>query len=104
MAQFDVYPNPNTETNHNIPYLLDVQADLLDVLATRVVIPLHTMASMPKPARHLNPKLEINGETYVLSTTELAGVPSSMLGKPIANITNQRQDIITALDFVITGI
>ena len=55
MAQFDVYLNPTTETSHNIPYLVDVQADLLDVLATRIVIPLHTMASMPKPARHLNP-------------------------------------------------
>ena len=104
MAQFDIYPNPNTETSHNIPYLLDVQADLLDVLATRIVIPLHTGSSMPKPARHLNPRLEINSEKYVLSTAELAGIPSAMLGKPVANITNQRQDIITALDFVFTGI
>jgi len=104
MAQFDVYLNPNTETQAYIPYLLNVQADLLDVLATRMVIPLHTTASMPKPARHLNPILVIDNEKYVLSTAELAGIPSTMLGKPVANITNQRQDIITALDFVFTGI
>jgi len=104
MAQFDVYLNPNTETSSNIPYLLDVQADLLDVLATRIVIPLHTTASMPKPARHLNPILKINGEKFVLSTAELAGIHAAMLGEPIDNLNAYREDIITALDFVFTGI
>ena len=40
MAQFDVYLNPNAATRKIIPYLLDVQADLLDTLSTRVVVPL----------------------------------------------------------------
>ena len=86
------------------PYLLDVQTDLLDVLATRIVIPLHTMASMPKPARHLNPIFEITGEKFVLSTAELAGIPTAMLGKPIDNLKTYREDMIAALDFVFTGI
>lgn len=40
MAQFDVYRNANPATRARIPYLLDVQLDLLDPLATRVVVPL----------------------------------------------------------------
>ncbi len=40
MAQFDVFENPNEETKQAIPFLLDVQAELLDVLSTRVVVPL----------------------------------------------------------------
>ena len=40
MAQFDVYRNPNPATRARIPYLLDVQSDLLEPLATRVVVPL----------------------------------------------------------------
>ena len=104
MAQFDVYLNPNAESNRNIPYLLDVQADLLDVLATRTVIPLHTLASMPKPARHLNPIFEIRGEKFVLSTAELAGIPTAILGKPIDNLKAHREGMIAALDFVFTGI
>jgi len=104
MPQFDVYSNPNNETNTYIPYLLDVQADLLDVLATRVVIPLHTTASITKPARHLNPVVYIEHESFVLSTAELAGIPMSMLGEPVTNISEQREDIIAALDFVFTGI
>ena len=38
MAQYDLYANSNPETSETIPYLLDVQADLLDNLATRVVV------------------------------------------------------------------
>jgi len=34
MARYDLYPNP-----FGRGYLLDVQSDLLDELATRVVIP-----------------------------------------------------------------
>ena len=40
MSQFDVYENPQAETHQVIPYLLDVQADLLGSLATCVVVPL----------------------------------------------------------------
>ena len=40
MAQFDVYRNTNSATRKSIPYVLDVQTDLLDTLATRVVVPL----------------------------------------------------------------
>ena len=55
MAQFDVYLNPNSSTRRNIPYLLDVQADLLDAMATRVVVPLVLAEVMGDGARQLNP-------------------------------------------------
>ncbi|MCF8107725.1 MAG: CcdB family protein [Desulfohalobiaceae bacterium] len=48
MSQFDVHENTNPETNQTIPYLLDVQADLLETLATRVVVPLITVSSAGK--------------------------------------------------------
>ena len=40
MAQFDVYRNANPATRTRVPYLLDLQSDLLDPLGTRVVVPL----------------------------------------------------------------
>ena len=40
MAQFRVYENSNRATKQRIPYLLDIQSDLLDDLQTTVVIPL----------------------------------------------------------------
>ena len=40
MAQFDVYRNPSPATRSRMPFLLDVQAGVLDSLATRIVVPL----------------------------------------------------------------
>ena len=104
MAQFDVYANPNPDTCGDIPYLLDLQSDLLDPLTTRVVIPLIRHSSMPKPARHLNPVFEVCGERVVLSTAELAGVPRSALGEVVGSLSAHRDGIIRAIDFLIAGI
>jgi len=52
MAQFDVYLNPNPDTRKPIPYLLDVQTDLLDTLATRVVVPLILAEEMGLAAKN----------------------------------------------------
>jgi len=41
MAQFDVHRNLDARSRNTFPYLLDVQTGLLDVLSTRVVVPLH---------------------------------------------------------------
>ena len=60
MGQFDVYENPNVETNQVIPYLLDIQADLLANLKTRVVVPLVSIESVGKTIKHLNPGLMSN--------------------------------------------
>ena len=54
MARFDVHAYPSGDG-----YLLDVQADLLDHLNTRVVVPLLAKATAPKPASRLNPVFEI---------------------------------------------
>lgn len=104
MAQFDVYENPNPASRKSIPYLLDVQTDLLESLATRVVVPLVTTAAIPKPGRHLNPALSIGETTVVMSTAEIAGVSVKSLGKKVCSIKQCRNEIVAALDFLITGI
>jgi len=103
MAQFDVYANPNPETKRAIPYLLDVQTDLLSNLATRVVIPLYSMSAMGKAAKHLNPQFSIKRSTVVMSTAELAGVTLKSLGEKVCSLKEYRNEIIAALDFLITG-
>ena len=103
MAQFDVYENANPETTRYTPYLLDVQADLLSTLNTRVVIPLHSAAAMGKAATHLNPRFKIRRTTVVMSTAELAGVDIRVLGEKVGSLKEQRDQIIAALDFLFTG-
>ncbi len=103
MAQFDVYANPNPETNQRIPYLLDVQADLLGSLATRVVVPLISVSDMAKAAKNLNPQFSVKRTKVIMSTAELAGVRLNSLGAKVCSLKEQRSEIIAALDFLITG-
>jgi len=103
MAQFDVYENPNTDTNQSVPYLLDVQADLLEDLATRVVVPLVRVSVMGMAAKHLNPEFEIERISVVMSTAELAGVSTRMMGERVGSLKDRRNEIIAALDFLFTG-
>jgi len=67
MAQFDVYRNTNPETNQTAPYLLDIQADLLNALSTRVVVPLIISSKMGK-ITHLNPQFTISNTPVLMFT------------------------------------
>ena len=103
MAQFDVYANPNPATNQTIPYVLDIQADLLSNLTTRVVIPLYTVSAMGKAAKHLNLQFSVKRTAVVMSTAELAGVAVSSLGNKVGSLKEHRNEIIAAIDFLVTG-
>ena len=104
MAQFDVYLNPNAATRDAIPFLLDVQADLLDTLTTRVVVPLVLAEKMRLAAKHLNPQFKIKGVSVVMSTAELAGISNRSLNDKVVALRNKRDDIIAALDLLFSGI
>lgn len=104
MAQFDVYLNPNPATHQAIPYYLNVQADLLDSLNTRVIVPLVREERMGKLVNGLHFKFKVKGETVVMSTVELAGLPLRSLGDKVASLKGKRKEIIAALDLLFTGI
>lgn len=103
MAQFDVYENANPDTRQSIPYLLDLQADLLDNLSTRVVVPLITVDAMGRAARHLNPQFKIEKSTVIMSTAELAGVNMRVLGDKVCSLKDHRVEIMAAVDFLFAG-
>lgn len=105
MPQFAVYKNKNAATKTRVPFLLDVQSDLLSELDTRLVIPLYVgTAWKGKPFTVLTPRFEIQGKEYVLMTPQLAGISKKDLGEEVTELTAGRNSIIAALDFLITGI
>ena len=105
MAQFDVYRNSNPESRSRIPYLLDVQSDLLDPLATRVLVPLcRPRVLQGMAAERLNPVFEVEGKKVVMLAPELAGVPVAAVGERVCSLAAERSAIIAALDMVFTGI
>ncbi len=103
MPQFAVHKNANHASAAEVPFLLDVQCELLEGLATRVVVPLRLRTAMT-PARHLNPVFEVGGAEVVMSTAELAGVPMAALGEVVHSLADRRGDITAALDFLFLGI
>jgi toxin CcdB len=103
MAQFDVYANSNRETCDLFPFLLDVQAEILDNLPTRVVVPLLTRSAISKPIPVLNPVFEIQQTEVIMSTPQLVGVNSYILGTKVCSVKEKRDVIIEALDLLFTG-
>lgn len=104
MAQFDVYKNP-APSKGRVPFLLDVQADLLGVLATRVVIPLVKPAEVGnRLITHLHFEVVVGGQRLVALGSELAAIPVKALGARAGNLSAKRTEIVRALDVVIGGV
>ena len=105
MGQFTAHRNKNPQTRSVIPFLLDIQSDLLSDLETRVVVPLCPISSIKgKPLRVLTPVLEIEAERYVMLTPQMAGISKSELGPVVESLERHRFEIIAAIDFLVTGI
>lgn len=98
MTRYDVYANPE-----GAGYLLDVQADLLDHLNTRVVVPLLPADAAPAPAATLNPGFRIGDSELVMLTQFMAAVPAKLLRQPVANLESRRGEIVAALDLLFQG-
>jgi toxin CcdB len=98
MARFDVFANPTVSERGHTPFVVDVQNDHLGPLATRVVIPMRARKSFGKPARGLNPILEVQGTGVVLDTASIAPVPAQMLKHPVLSAPPWRDDVLDALD------
>lgn len=104
MAQFDVHKNKNPRTRSAFPFLVDVQSDLLEPLGTRVVVPLTKAAGLAKtPVSHLTPPVLFDGETYVLITPQLAGIARVELGARVGTLAHEREKVLGAIDFFVTG-
>jgi toxin CcdB len=102
MAQFDLFENPRSKT---YPFLLDVQADLLRDLASRVVVPLAPLGKLRgKPLARLNPLVSIAGRDHAVLFQELAAVPTKALRSPVGNLRSRRDELVAALDLLFTGV
>lgn len=105
MAFLEVLPNPNPATRQVIPFLLDVQADLLASLATRVVVPLYRKEAVPRVLMaRLTPEVTFQGQDLVAMFPELAGVARQSLGPAAGDLDAKRTEMVAALDLLFTGL
>jgi len=100
MARLDLYRLAGLDG-----YVLEVQADLLAILATAVVVPLLPLEQAPKPISRLNPVFEIGKRPYVMVTQSIAAVPRAELGQAAGALENGRHfEVVNALDMLLSGI
>ena len=104
MARFDLYRNPVRAEAKEIPFLLDVQSDFLDLLETRMIVPLRRADRFRHTMENLNPVVMHENQELVVDTASMASVPRSALKRAVGNIAAMRIDIENALDFLFTGI
>ena len=104
MAQFHMHRNLDALSRNLTPYLLDVQCNLLDELATRVVVPLRRVGAYSgKPMTTLMPCFRVEGEDFLALTQQLAAISKKQIGVAVLDVTDRRAEVLGALDFLISG-
>ena len=104
MAQYDVYANPSSSAANGIPYVVVVQNDLLDALATRLTMPLAEPEAMSKVPTVLCPTISVNGRRLNALAHYTAPLPVKLLRRPVDNVAAQASALLAAVDAVLSGI
>jgi hypothetical protein len=101
VRQYDLCRNPGRSAAR-APYLLVLQRDDLAVLKTRLVAPVLRLDGEPAMAKLLVP-LEVEDESLHVSLPEVFSMDRSALGPVVGSASELHNDIVRALDLLITG-
>lgn len=104
MPQYDVFANPSRSAADGIPYVVVIQSDLLDALATRLTIPLAAFASGTKVPTALCPVIMVKGKRLHALAHYAAPLPAKVLRRPVDNVAAQSSALVSAMDAVLSGI
>lgn len=104
MSQFVAYANADVVSKKLIPYYLDVQSNLIETVGSRVVVPLVTVERAGGVIERLMPCLSVGERRMVMDTAQVMGIPMRMLGKQVADLSDERHAILAAIDMLTHGI
>lgn len=97
MARFDVFKTANGS------HVIDYQADILDYLQTRFVIPLLPPELEPKVSERLNPAFDVDGRNFVLYPQFAAAISANELQDYVTSLADQHFAIVDAFDMLTSG-
>jgi toxin CcdB len=103
MPQFDVLANPIPRARRALPFVMILQSDLIETGRDRVVAPLAPSANMPPLAGRLIPVITLRESAYALLVPSLTTMPAADLHQVVANLANDRDRIMAALDYLFLG-
>ncbi len=104
MPQYDVYANPSRSAADGIPYVVVIQSDLLDALATRLTMPLAVFSSGTMVPTTLCPVIMVKGKRLHALAHYAAPLPAKELRRPVDNVAAQASALVSAMDAVLSGI
>lgn len=104
MSRFDIYANPS-HNRRDIPFLVDVQNNLISGLATRIVVPLRPLGLYfsASPPSDLFPLITVLGDQHVFDCPQLAAIPLKHLKTLVASARAHQFAIQSALDRLFGG-
>lgn len=95
MARFDVY------SLRDGSLVVDCQADFLNDIGTRFVVPLLPRGQGPQPNARINPGFEVNGEPLVFVVQLAATLRTSELRSRVTSLSDDDYRITGAIDVLI---
>ena len=104
MAQYDVFDNPSRSASDGIPFVVVIQSDLLDALATRMTMPLAEPAANMRIPSALCPVITVNGRRLHALAHYAAPLPAKLLRGQVDNVAAQASALVGAMDAVLSGL
>ncbi|SEQ30259.1 toxin CcdB [Solimonas aquatica] len=101
MARFQAYRNTRP-SRAEVPFLLDVQSDLVQT-GSRLVVPLVRKERYGRLYTRLNLEFTVEGLAVVAAVSDLAAVDARELREAVADLAAQHAEILSAIDFLISG-
>lgn len=97
--QYDVFQNPFKD-RAAYPLLVVLQSPFAQLANTRIVAPAipAPAGTVPQTSGVLTPRFTVDGRDYTLQTFQLTSMKLSDLKQHVANISDARDRITTALD------
>jgi toxin CcdB len=101
IRHLDVFDNPSARSK-SMPYLVVIQATILDNLETVAAAPLARIAPLVWPAS-LTPRIRFADEDLTLLMHQIGAVPRRALKPAIGSLASERERILRALDTLWAG-
>lgn len=103
--QFDVYRNPSAKTNKLWPFYLIIQNDYFDDLTTRIVVPLVSKNDIDLNKKRITPLVKINKSDFYVFIPAITFLDAKKINNKdfICNVSSSRNEIISALDAIVTN-
>lgn len=103
--QFDVYRNASERSRLQHPYIMVIQHDYYEDLATRLVLPLSGHPLLKTYYHQVTPLVNIDFQTLAINAPAMTSIDKAKLNNRlfVCNLRSARPGVIAALDALATN-